>query len=59
MALTKLINRGVNKSKKYILSVSQAKRTSIVLTTSLTSTEVIIGREAILPIELEHTTYST
>jgi hypothetical protein len=58
-ALAKLTNGGLHKSSQFLAAVMWAERTTAVSTTGLTPAEVMIGREAILPIELEHTTYNT
>jgi hypothetical protein len=57
--LAKLTNGGHHKSRQFLLAVMWAERTTIVSTTGLTPAELMIGREAILPIELKHTTYNT
>jgi hypothetical protein len=58
-ALAKLTNGGYHKSGQFLPAVMWAERTTVVSATGLTLAELMIGREAILPIELKHTTYNT
>lgn len=58
-ALAKLTNGGKHRSGQFLPAVLWAERTTVVSTTGLTPIEVMIGRDAILLIELEHTTYNT
>lgn len=56
-ALSKLTNGGMYSAFKHIAAVLWAERTTTVSTTGLTPAEVMIGRDAVLPIELEYRTF--
>ena len=56
-ACSKLSNGGLGKIREHIPAVLWAERTTAVSSTGLTPAEVMIGRDAVLPIELEHKTF--
>lgn len=56
-ALSKLSKGGIGSWKKHVPSVLWAERTTTVSTTGQTPAYLMVGREAVLPIELEHLTY--